>query len=95
MMNLYAALLAKALGGSGGGGGSDVLNIGTNPDTGGLLKTWQEIYNAYSNGTICLVPFNDSLELVMSMVSQENRYMVMTLNGTWIASNAADYPSPD
>ena len=69
MMNLYAALLAKALGGSGGGGGALVVQMDANTNT--LNKTWQEITDALSAGTIVVAvatyEFEDEIDITQTL----------------------------
>jgi hypothetical protein len=86
-------------GSSGGGGGAEPLIL---TDTNGTLdKTWQEIYDAFANGSQIVVLF-DNATLVDSVLSvyaqtsaetQQMEYGVGVRYGDYKASTSSDYPS--
>lgn len=78
-------------GGSSSGGPFVITNT-----NGTLDKTWQEIYDAISNATICVISHSqedgNSLEFVTGAYLIENMYVVEVASGGYSTDSANGYP---
>lgn len=88
--------LENGVANAGGGGGAFIVYVGDN-DT--LDKTWQEIYDAFTSGTIALILAgqgeNAMANAVISAGYNEiaQAYLVGTNGGNFSCESADDYPA--
>ena len=95
--------LHKALGGGGGSSGGGVLVAHIDNNTGVIDKTWQEIHDALSNGTIVVVStpadqaeYPTSLNYISSVEKEGGAYNIYFTydneNPAMAATSANGYP---
>ena len=96
--NTNRAVLGSMLDSFTGGGGTNTLVVGVDPETYTLDKTWNEINNAFPNVYVSITTEDVIAKAPISVSASEGEYIVVILGGPDITvalfiDSADGYPS--